>query len=363
MKRMWTAMVSLCLVGELLCAPALAANRQAKQGQQPKVEVQAKSAILVERETGAVLWKQAEHKILEPASVTKVMTMLLTAEAIDRGQIAMDDLVTCSAHAASMGGSQVYLKEGEQMTVHDLLKAVAVASGNDAAAALAYAACGSTAAFVEAMNERAAALGLADTHFANPHGLDDPENYSTARDLAVLAAAALKHPLFAQIVSTKSACMEGFSFVNHNKLLWQLEGAVGVKTGYTKAAGRILVSAVRRLGRTLICVTISDPDDWKDHAALYDKAFSRYQALDVAKEGEPVYCVPTVCGPAGWTELLAGEDLSLGLLPEERVSYAWTGASVLFPPYAAGGDAGAVRVFADNVPIAEIPVVLSESSS
>ena len=324
----------------------------------PCQAISAASAIVIDADTGRVLYAHNADQRALIASTTKIMTGYLACERCDPAAE-----ISVPAEAAGLEGSSLWLRAGQRVTVKTLLYGALLQSGNDAAAALAYAACGSTAAFVEAMNERAAALGLADTHFANPHGLDDPENYSTARDLAVLAAAALKHPLFAQIVSTKSACMEGFSFVNHNKLLWQLEGAVGVKTGYTKAAGRILVSAVRRLGRTLICVTISDPDDWKDHAALYDAAFSRYQALDVAKEGEPVYCVPTVCGPAGWTELLAGEDLSLGLLPEERVSYAWTGASVLFPPYAAGGDAGAVRVFADNVPIAEIPVVLSESSS
>ena len=320
--------------------------------------ISAASYLVMDADTGRVLLEQnADQKSLI-ASTTKIMTGYLACQLCDA-----EGSFTVPKQAVGIEGSSIWLREGQTVTVRTLLYGTLLQSGNDAATALAIAACGSEAAFVAQMNETARQLGLNSTHFANPHGLDDAENYSTARYLARLAAAALKNPLFAQIVSTKSVNIDGNSFVNHNKLLWRLEGAIAVKTGYTRAAGRILVSAVRRGGRTLVCVTIHDPDDWNDHAALIDAAFSHYQSLQIATAGEPVFCVPSVCGQAGYTELLAGEDLELLLLPEERVSYAWSVASVLFPPYEAGEDAGLVRVYVDRNQVAEIPVVVASSST
>ncbi len=168
----------------------------------------------------------------------------------------------------------MYLKKDETLTRRDLLYGMMLHSGNDAALTLAISVSGSEAAFVRQMNLRARALGLTQTHFANPHGLDSGENYSTALDLAHLAQAALQNAQLRAVVSTKTAVCAGRTLTNHNKLLWRYDGCIGVKTGYTRHAGRILVSAAERDGRMLIAVTISDPDDWRDHTALLDYGFA-----------------------------------------------------------------------------------------
>ena len=168
----------------------------------------------------------------------------------------------------------MYLKAGETYTLRELLYGMLLASGNDAATAVACTVAGSEDAFAALMNEKAAELGLTGTSFENPHGLDSPDHHSTARDLAVLAAYAMENEEFAAIVSTRSKTIHDQTYVNHNKLLWQCEGTIGVKTGYTRHAGRILVSAAERGGRMLIAVTISDPDDWRDHVSLLDYGFA-----------------------------------------------------------------------------------------
>ena len=167
----------------------------------------------------------------------------------------------------------MYLRAGERLRVEELLYGLLLNSGNDAALCLAVACAGSEAAFVERMNAEAARLGLRHTHFANPHGLDDPENHASARDLAVLTRAALQNERFRRVVRTRQITLAGRTLTNHNRLLWRLEGCVGVKTGYTRAAGRILVSAAEREGRSLICVTLDDPNDWADHVRLYEACF------------------------------------------------------------------------------------------
>lgn len=315
-------------------------------------DVSARSAIVVDADTGKVLFeKNADDRALI-ASTTKIMTGYLACELADP-----DAEFTVPPEAVGIEGSSIYLQAGETVPVRALLYGAMLQSGNDAAMALAIACCGSEAAFVARMNERAQSLGLSATHFANPHGLDSDENYSTARDLAKLACAALQNPLFAEAVSTKNASFGNRYYVNHNKLLWRLDGACGVKTGFTKAAGRILVSAVRRDGRLLVAVTIHAPDDWNDHAQLYDAAFSQYAQTQLSVKGECVCTVPAAANGARSVELLAGEDVSCLLLPEETVEYRYVGASVLFPPFLYGHDAGYVHVYVDGRKIADVPVV------
>ena len=197
------------------------------------------------------------------------MTGLLVCEAGD-----LDRTVTVPETAAGTEGSSMYLKSGETLTRCELLYGMMLHSGNDAALTLAISISGSEAAFVRQMNRRAGALNLTQTHFANPHGLDSGENYSTALDLARLAQAALQNEQFRAVVSTKTITCAGRTLTNHNKLLWRYDGCIGVKTGYTRHAGRILVSAAERGGRMLIAVTISDPDDWRDHVSLLDYGFA-----------------------------------------------------------------------------------------
>ena len=226
-------------------------------------------AVVMDAASGELLFARRPHDRALIASTTKIMTGLLICES---GQL--DRAVTVPDAAVGVEGSSMYLRHGERLCVRDLLYGMMLQSGNDAAAALAIVHSGSMEQFVREMNRRAQALGLLDTCFANPHGLDSRQNYSTAADLALLTREALKNEAFRAAVSTRQATCAGRTLVNHNKLLWRVDGCIGVKTGYTKQAGRILVSAAQRQGNTVIVVTISDPDDWRDHAALLDYGFA-----------------------------------------------------------------------------------------
>ena len=229
----------------------------------------AEKAILVDAATGRVLYeKNADERSLI-ASTTKIMTALVVCE-----QCNVLDRMRIPREAVGIEGSSMYLQEGEVLTLQELLYGLMLHSGNDAALTLAISVSGSEAAFVRQMNRRACALNLTQTHFANPHGLDSGENYSTALDLVRLAQAALQNEQFRAVVSTKTITCAGRTLTNHNKLLWRYDGCIGVKTGYTRHAGRILVSAAERGGRMLIAVTISDPDDWRDHVSLLDYGFA-----------------------------------------------------------------------------------------
>lgn len=255
-----------------LCAAAffLGAVRASRAAQlAPPPQVSAKSAALLDGTTGECLYEKNGDQRALIASTTKIMTGLLVCEAGD-----LDRTVTVPETAAGTEGSSMYLKSGETLTRRELLYGMMLHSGNDAALTLAISVSGSEAAFVRQMNRRACALNLTQTHFANPHGLDSGENYSTALDLARLAQAALQNEQFRAVVSTKTITCAGRTLTNHNKLLWRYDGCIGVKTGYTRHAGRILVSAAERGGRMLIAVTISDPDDWRDHVSLLDYGFA-----------------------------------------------------------------------------------------
>ena len=255
-----------------LCAAAffLGAVRASRAAQlAPPPQVSAKSAALLDGTTGECLCEKNGDQRALIASTTKIMTGLLVCEAGD-----LDRTGTVPETAAGTEGSSMYLKSGETLTRRELLYGMMLHSGNDAALTLAISVSGSEAAFVRQMNRRACALNLTQTHFANPHGLDSGENYSTALDLVRLAQAALQNEQFRAVVSTKTITCAGRTLTNHNKLLWRYDGCIGVKTGYTRHAGRILVSAAERGGRMLIAVTISDPDDWRDHVSLLDYGFA-----------------------------------------------------------------------------------------
>lgn len=271
MQMKQTAKQAVRQAAAAVCAAAvfLAATVRVHAAGQTAPAVQASCAVLLDAQTGQVLYeKQADQRALI-ASTTKIMTGLLVCEAgnLDRQQ-------TVPAEAAGLEGSSLHLKSGQTLTRRELLYGMMLHSGNDAALTLAVALCGSEQAFVRQMNRRAQTLGLKNTHFSNPHGLDSGENYSTALDLALLSREALKNPMFRTVVSTKNIQCAGQTLTNHNKLLWRYEGCIGVKTGYTRHAGRILVSAAERGGHTLIAVTIADPDDWRDHIALLDYGFA-----------------------------------------------------------------------------------------
>lgn len=230
------------------------------------LEVSATAAVLMDADMGQVLYEKNGDRQMLIASTTKIMTALVVLE-----HAAPDDVITVTPdHMAE--GSSMYLRAGETVRVEELLYGLLLCSGNDAALALTECAGGLTP-FVALMNEKAAALGMAHTSFANPNGLDADGHYSTARDMAVLAAAAVENPTFRRICSSRSVTIGQRTMENHNRLLRQVEGCVGLKTGYTQAAGRTLVSCTERDGCRLVAVTLQDGNDWADHAALYDYGF------------------------------------------------------------------------------------------
>ena len=222
--------ISLLLTALLLCTPAAALEQPSEE----ELSIGAPSAILIERETGTVLYEKNADERLSPASVTKIMTLLLIFEQLDSGRLSTDTVVTASANACAMGGSQIWLREGEQMTVDEMIKCIAVSSANDCAVAMAEHICGSEAAFTKRMNERAQALGMENTHFLNSTGLtDDPAHYTTARDIAVMSRALLAYPRIRDYTTIwMDTVRDGrFGLANTNKLIHGYPGATGLKTG------------------------------------------------------------------------------------------------------------------------------------
>ncbi len=244
------------------------------------VSTSAASAILMDADSGRVLYAQNADAKMLIASTTKIMTALV---AIREGTLS--DTVRVSAAAAGTEGSSMYLREGEELTLETLLYGLMLCSGNDAAVAIAEHIGGSVAGFAKMMNETAKELGMENSSFANPNGLDAEGHYSTARDMAVLACAAMENETLARIVSTRSVTIGGRTMTNHNKLLSYLDSCIGLKTGYTRAAGRTLVSCAQRNGQRLVAVTLQDGNDWADHQALYEYGFSAYPAHRAATLG------------------------------------------------------------------------------
>ena len=283
-------LAALALATALLASPALAA-----EGAEP--EVSAPAAVLMEKRTGTVLFASGEDERRAPASVTKVMTLLLAAEAVERGDIALEDAVTASQRAQSMGGSQIWLEAGEEMSVSELIKCVAVVSANDCAVALAEHIAGSEAAFVERMNARAAELGLQNTHFTNCTGLfDDPEHYTSALDLAVMSRELLGREWIKDYTTIWTDSVRGgeFGLANTNKLLRSLPGCTGLKTGWTTAAGYCVAASAEREGTEYVAVIMgaeSSESRNADAAALIEYGFANYTlfpALDSALPPVPV---------------------------------------------------------------------------
>ena len=247
-------------------------------------------------ETGTVLYEKNADERLGIASTTKIMTALVVLE-----HCALDEPVEILPEYTAVEGSSMYLRAGETYTVEELLYGLMLVSGNDAAVALACHTAGSVAAFADRMNDKARALGMTNSAFQNPNGLDADGHYSTARDMAKLTCAAMENETFRTIVSTRSTVVNGKTLVNHNRLLRSYDGAVGVKTGYTKTTGRTLVSCAQRGTTQFVCVTLSDPDDWNDHTHLLDWAFENYEYRCVAGD-TPVYAVPVLSATAEETE-------------------------------------------------------------
>ncbi len=257
----------------------------------------ASSAILYEPDSETFLCAHDADTRRPMASTTKIMTALVAIE-----NSSLDEQVSVPAEAVGIEGSSVYLQAGETVTMETLLYAVLLQSANDAASAIAYAVGGSIEGFAAMMNERAHDLGLVNTHFTNPHGLHDDDHYTTARELALIAAHAMKNPTFRDIASTKKKVLSlgdgkvSRVICNHNRLLSMYGGTVGVKTGFTKKSGRCLVSAAERDGVLLIAVTLNAPNDWQDHISLLDHGFTCFERQTLLEENELIMNLPVLHG-------------------------------------------------------------------
>ena len=354
-----------CLLMALLCALALWPVRAAAV----ELPITSRAALLMEKSTGQILYARNEHEQLEPASVTKVMTLLLTMEAIDSGTIHYDDVVTVSADAAGMGGSQVFLAEGEQITVEELLKAVCVASGNDAAVALAEKVAGVHELFVEQMNRRAVELGMEDTHFVNCTGLTAEGHVTSAHDIALMSRELiLHHPDIRRFTTIWMDTIRNgaFQLANTNKLIRFYDGATGLKTGYTASAGYCISATAERDGMELIAVIMKAPDKdarTKDAKALLNYGFST-SALVSAAPQEPLTPVPVAMGTADTVQPIA-ETENASVLVERSKAGGLTQTVTLEPqvtaPVAAGQRLGELSVLDGDTVLVTVPLVAQEA--
>ena len=328
-----------------------------------------RAAQLMEKTTGQILFAQNEHEKLEPASVTKIMTLLLTMDAIDSGALAYDDVVTVSANAAGMGGSQVFLAEGEQITVEELLKCVCVSSGNDAAVALAEKVAGVHELFVEQMNNRARGLGMDDTHFVNPTGLTAEGHVTSAHDIALMSRELLtKHPDIRNFTTiwTDSIRNGTFDLANTNKLIRFYDGATGLKTGSTGSAGYCLSATAEKNGMELIAVILGGSTSDKrfsDAKALLNYGFAAYSLVTVTPES-PLPAVPVTLGTQKTVQSVLTSENAL-LLEKSRANGLTQAVSLpesIDAPVEEGEPLGALDIFdADGTPVASLPLLAGES--
>ena len=302
----------------------------------------ATSSALYNPDTKSFLYQNNANKRLPMASTTKIVTALIAIETLDQ-----DELLTIPKEAVGVEGSSLYLTENDQLTVKDLVYAVLLQSANDAATALALRISGSIPAFAEKMNERVAAIGVTDTHFENPHGLDSSEHYTTARDLSLISAEALSNSTFRSIVSTYKYSFKlgdaTRTVVNHNKLLRSYDGCIGVKTGFTKKSGRCLVSAAERNGITLVAVTLDDPDDWRDHKSMLEYGFENLESIDLNTLVTIPDSIPTISADYSRVPIKLSKH-SLVKAKGETVSYSVNLPSYIATDVKAGDKIGAVCV-------------------
>lgn len=355
-KRMLAIFVLLVLLAGALLPAVRAAE----------LDLPAPSYVLMERSTGEVLLEHNAHERLRPASVTKVMTLLLVAEAVESGAVSPDDPVTASRRAASMGGSQVWLEEGEVMTVAEMTKCVAVVSANDCAVALAEALCGSEEAFVARMNRRAEELGLSDTHFTNCTGLfEDAEHYTCAYDIAVISRELLKHEFVRQYTTLWQDTIRSgeFGLTNTNKLVRHYNGCTGLKTGFTSTAMYCLAASAERGGVEYIAVILhGETSQLRFDAArtLLDYAFANY-TLVMPETGAPD--VPVSLGKAASVRAVC-ESSGTVLIEKARqkeLSAVYELPEKVDAPVAAGQLLGTLRYVAGNETIASVPISAAES--
>ena len=316
------------------------------------LDVSAQSCVLMYEDGRCIYEKNADQRQLI-ASTTKIMTAIVCIE-----ECRLDENVTVKPRHCAVEGSSVYLEAGESYTVKELLLGLMLASGNDAALALADHVAGGEKAFAKLMNKKADSLGMNDSSFANPHGLDARGHYSTAKDMAILMLHCMENETFRELTSCSNASIKNRQYVNHNKLLKTYPGCCGGKTGFTEAAGRCLVSCVEKDGMRLVCVTLSAPDDWRDHSKLYDYAFDNYYVEDLAEESE--FQLPVVSGSKESVSVIPGEEVKLLLGKKEKVKLSVQFPSFIFAPVKKGETAGEICVIIDSNVVAKYPLVFAD---
>ena len=321
------------------------------------VPVVAESAVLLDAKTHKILFASNAQKRLGMASTTKIMTALV---ALESGKLKESFVIP--PEATGIEGSSIYLMTGEIFTLEELLYGLMLESGNDAATAVAIAVAGDVESFVKLMNRKAQQLGLSDTHFDNPHGLSSEKHYTTAADLAFLTACALENPEFLKIVSTKvyrlssegRKCERYFS--NHNKLLGNYEGMIGVKTGYTKSTGRCLVTAAERGDMRLVAVTLNSSDDWNDHRSMLDYGFGAFEVKKVASKNEFRFEVALTGGETKTLYVSNPGEVSLCLPSGTEIRTSVSLPPFVYAPVSEGQYVGSVRVYANEVLVEEVPL-------
>jgi len=325
-------------------------------GRAGAVSTSATAAILMDADSGRVLYEHQADRQMLIASTTKILTALV---AIREGTLS--DTVKVSRKAACTEGSAMYLKEGEELTLETLLYGLMLCSGNDAAVAIAEHIAGSEADFADLMNETAAELGMVNSSFANPNGLDAEGHYSTARDMATLACAAMENGVLARIVSTKSVTIGGRTMTNHNKLLSWMDHCTGLKTGYTRAAGRTLVSCAEQNGQRLIAVTLQDGNDWADHQSLFAYGFSTYPAKKLAQLGQTLERRKVEGGIRSTVSLVAADSLSWPLAEGEEPERCIEMESPLRAPLTAGTKVGQAVFTLNGIEIGRVDLLCGET--
>ncbi|MNI32451.1 D-alanyl-D-alanine carboxypeptidase DacF precursor [compost metagenome] len=365
---MWSKCLKSWIVLQLivmLVLPVVFAEE--KQAQPVDLTPNALSAVLMDADTGTIIINKNMDNKLPPASITKIMTMLIIMESIDQGKIKLDDKVRTSEYAASMGGSQIFLEPGEEMTVQEMLKGIAMASGNDASVAMAEKLAGSEEGFVQMMNERAAQLGMKNTHFVNCNGLPADNHYTTAHDIAIMSRELLKHEGITKFTGVyqdylRKDSPSPFWLVNTNKLVRFYSGADGLKTGYTSEAKFCLSATAKRDNLRVIAVVLGEPDTKTRNAEvtkLFDYAFAQYTNLPIVKTGDALGNFTINKGQVATVPLVAKQNYSILLKKgeaSENIRHELQIEPNLKAPITLGQPIGKIIVYKGDVALSEFPL-------
>ncbi len=325
----------------------------------------ARASVVMDVDSGRIIYSKNMNEKLAMASTTKIMTTLV---AIESGRL--EETVTVSRNASHTEGSSIYLREGEKHTLDDLLYAIMLRSGNDAAVAVAEHIGGTVSGFAGMMNRKAIEIGAVNTQFMNPHGLDTPGHYTTARDLALITAYALRNPKFSDVVRSRKKTIEGPPdenwdrvMINKNKMLWEFDGGDGVKTGFTKKAGRCLVSSAARDGMRLVCVVLNCGPMWNDSSALLEYGFKNYSNIKVVDKEKVYKIVRVKNGKEKYAEVKPSEDFSLALRKDgtEEIKLNLKNIEGAHAPLSKGDYAGSLEIFFDNTLLKTVKLQYTKS--